>query len=108
MIITNYIDKSIADGKLVGIGDKKVLGIYIIVAILFALAFLLAINNSKEKEEIITTLSIMAFILFGFCHCIADFPFLISNFSYINLFKFIVIILGNSLGVIYLFWKSDG
>lgn len=31
---------------------------------------------------------------------IADFPFLIFNFSYENLFKFIMIIFGNSLGAI--------
>ena len=57
----------------------------------------IAVSN---KEEIITVFSIMTFILCGFRHCIADFPFLIFNFSYVNLFKFIMIILGNSLGAI--------
>ena len=57
----------------------------------------IAVSN---KHEIITVFSVMTFILCGFRHCIADFPFLIFNFSYENLFKFIMIILGNSLGAI--------
>ena len=54
----------------------------------------------SNKHEIITVFSVMTFILCGFRHCIADFPFLIFNFSYENLFKFIMIIFGNSLGAI--------
>lgn len=55
---------------------------------------------ASNKKEIITVLSVMTFTLCGFRHCIADFPFLIFNFSYVNLFKFIMIILGNSIGAI--------
>lgn len=55
---------------------------------------------ASNKKEIITVLTVMTFILCGFRHCIADFPFLIFNFSYLNLFKFIMITLGNSLGAI--------
>lgn len=53
-----------------------------------------------NNHEVITVFSVMTFILCGFRHCIADAPFLIFNFSYVNLFKFIMIILGNSLGAI--------
>ena len=54
----------------------------------------------KNKNKIITIFAIMIFILIGAEHCIADFPYLIFNFSWINLFKFISIILGNSIGAI--------
>lgn len=43
----NYIYKSIAAGKLVGIVDKKVLA----VAIFFVIAFFLAINNSMKQNK---------------------------------------------------------
>lgn len=54
----------------------------------------------KNKQTIITIFAIMIFILIGAEHCIADFPYLLFNFSLINLFKFISIIIGNSLGAI--------
>ena len=54
----------------------------------------------KNKNKIITIFAIIIFILIGAEHCIADFPYLIFNFSWINLFKFISIILGNSIGAI--------
>ena len=43
----NYIYKSIAAGKLVGIVDKKVFA----VAIFFVIAFLRKEFNKREKEE---------------------------------------------------------
>lgn len=52
------------------------------------------------KNKVITIFCIMAFILSGFEHCIADFPYLIFNFSLMNIIKFIFIIFGNSLGSI--------
>ena len=55
----------------------------------------IAVSN---KNKIITVFSIMIFILCGFRHCIADFPFLILNFSFVNLLKFISIVIGNSIG----------
>ena len=42
----------------------------------------------------------MIFILIGAEHCIADFPYLLFNFSIINIIKFISIIIGNSIGAI--------
>lgn len=65
--------------------------------ILCGMCMYIAVSN---KRQIITIFSIMTFILCGFRHCIADFPFLIMNFSYMNLLKFIMIVLGNSIGAI--------
>ena len=52
------------------------------------------------KQPIITVLCIMTFILSGYEHCIADFPYLCINFNIEHFLKFICIILGNSLGAI--------
>lgn len=52
------------------------------------------------KDSIITVFAIMIFILSGFEHCIADFPYLIVNFSVINLLKYLTIIIGNSCAAI--------
>lgn len=55
----------------------------------------------KCKDTVITTFCIMIFILSGFEHCIADFPFLIlSKFSIEYLIKFVLIVMGNSVGSI--------
>ncbi|MBQ4517390.1 MAG: formate/nitrite transporter family protein [Clostridia bacterium] len=61
-----------------------------------------------SKEPLITVMSIMAFILSGFEHCIADFPYLFLVFSPVNLLKFVVIILGNSVGSVLLRLLFDG
>lgn len=52
------------------------------------------------KKPIITVFCIMAFILSGYEHCIADFPYLFFNFNINRLLKFLCIILGNSIGSI--------
>ena len=52
------------------------------------------------KETLITVFCIMVFILSGYEHCIADFPYLCINFNMNNLLKFLCIILGNSFGSI--------
>ena len=54
----------------------------------------------KNNKTIITVFAIMIFILIGAEHCIADFPYLLFSFSFINIIKFLSIILGNSLGAI--------
>ena len=54
----------------------------------------------KTKKEIITVFCIMSFILLGFEHCIADFPYIICNFNIQNVCKFMFIVLGNSIGSI--------
>ncbi len=53
-----------------------------------------------SKDTVITVFCIMTFILSGYEHCIADFPYLVINFSWENLLKFLCISLGNSLGSI--------
>ncbi len=53
-----------------------------------------------SKDTVITVFCIMTFILSGFEHCIADFPYLLLRFTPVNLVKFLCIILGNSLGSI--------
>ncbi len=52
------------------------------------------------KVQVITVFCIMIFILSGFEHCIADFPYLVLNFNAVNFFKFACIVLGNSAGSI--------
>ncbi len=52
------------------------------------------------KDTVITIFCIMIFILSGFEHCIADFIYLVLNFSPENCIKFLTIILGNSAGSI--------
>lgn len=52
------------------------------------------------KQQVITVFCIMIFILSGFEHCIADFPFLVVNFSAVNTVKFLCIVLGNSAGAV--------
>lgn len=52
------------------------------------------------KKPLITVFCIMTFILSGYEHCIADFPYLVFNFNINHLLKFLCIVLGNSLGSI--------
>ncbi len=52
------------------------------------------------KKPIITVFCIMTFILSGYEHCIADFPYLFLNFNLDHLLKFLCIVLGNSIGSI--------
>ena len=54
----------------------------------------------KNKIHIFTIFAIMIFILMGAEHCVADFPYLLFNLSWLNLLKFICIIIGNSIGSI--------
>ena len=53
-----------------------------------------------SKNTVITVFCIMIFILSGYKHCIADFPYALINLNAINMVKFLCIILGNSLGAI--------
>ena len=56
----------------------------------------------KCKQYIIIIMSVMIFILIGAEHCIADFPYLIFNFSFENCLKFLMVVMGNSAGAIFL------
>ena len=52
------------------------------------------------KKTIITIMCIMIFILCGYEHCIALCPFYLCNPSISNTMKFLLVILGNSIGAI--------
>lgn len=52
------------------------------------------------KKTIITVFCIMTFILSGYEHCVADFPYLCINFNIEHLLKFLCIVVGNSFGSI--------
>lgn len=54
----------------------------------------------KAKQPLTTVMAVAIFILIGAEHCIAAFPFLLFCFSFTNLIKFVMIIIGNSLGAI--------
>ena len=54
----------------------------------------------KNKINLLTVFAIMIFILIGAEHCIADFPYLLYNFSALNVAKLISIICGNSVGAL--------
>lgn len=52
------------------------------------------------KKTIITVFCIMTFILSGYEHCVADFPYLCINFNIEHFLKFLCIVVGNSFGSI--------
>lgn len=56
----------------------------------------------KSKKQVITSMAVMIFILIGAEHCIADVPYLVANFSFINTIKFLFVVLGNSVGAIFI------
>lgn len=56
----------------------------------------------RAKNHIITILAIMLFILMGAEHCIADFPYLMLTTEPLNWLKFLCIVMGNSLGAIFI------
>ncbi len=48
----------------------------------------------------LTSMAVIIFILIGAEHCIADFPYLLTTLSLPNIGKFLMVILGNSIGAI--------
>ncbi len=52
------------------------------------------------KNTVITVFCIMVFILSGYEHCIADFPYLVIHLSLANIGKFLCVVAGNSVGSI--------
>ena len=59
------------------------------------------------KNTIITIFCIMIFILSGYEHCVADFPFILLNISFENIVKFLLIVTGNSIGSIIAYYLKD-
>ena len=68
---------------------------YLFLGILCGICMYVAVSS---KSEVITVFAIMVFILSGFEHCIADFPFLVFHLSVLNIVRFLLIIAGNSIG----------
>ena len=56
----------------------------------------------KCKVPYLTSMAVIIFILIGAEHCIADFPYLLTTFSLSHMGKFLMVILGNSLGAIFI------
>ena len=57
----------------------------------------------KMKQKLLTVMAVMIFILTGAEHCIADFPYLmVLDFNWINFLKYLVIVLGNSIGALFI------
>lgn len=55
----------------------------------------------KCKVPIITIGAIIIFILIGSEHCIADVPYMLINYSWESFLKWLLVVLGNSLGAIF-------
>ena len=54
----------------------------------------------KCKVPYLTSMAVIIFILIGAEHCIADFPYLLTTLSLSHIGKFLMVILGNSIGAI--------
>ena len=54
----------------------------------------------KCKVSYLTSMAVIIFILIGAEHCIADFPYFFMAPSWTSLLKFILVIIGNSVGAI--------
>ena len=56
------------------------------------------------KKDVIVVFCIMIFILSGFEHCVADFPYLLYVFSMENVGKLLCVVAGNSAGSIGIYY----
>ena len=101
---SNYIEiaKNIVDVKL----NDSILSIFIL-AIFCGMIMYIAVNNYKKGKDVIGKyitifMGVMAFILCGFEHCVANmFYFSIAGIFSLKVFGYLlVMILGNSLGSI--------
>ena len=105
---TTYIDtaKNIVDLKL----NDNLLSIFIL-AILCGMIMYLAVNNYKNNKDVVSKymtifMGVMAFILCGFEHCVANmFYFSIAGVFSLKVFYYLlVMILGNSVGSLIIAW----
>lgn len=55
----------------------------------------------SSRKSLIVIMAIMIFILSGFKHCIAEFPFVLLNASQESFVAFVLIVVGNSIGSIF-------
>lgn len=86
--------------KMVKIAQVKYSNNFLQLFLLGALCGVLMLIAVYSKNQVITVFCIMVFILSGYEHCVANFPFLVLHFSMVNLIKFLCIVLGNSVGSI--------
>ena len=56
----------------------------------------------KCKVPYLTAMAVIIFILIGAEHCVADFPYLIADFNFYNCIKLALVVLGNSIGAIFI------
>ena len=56
----------------------------------------------KCKKPLLTVMSITIFILIGAEHCIADMAYIVCVPSLLNYLKFLMVVMGNSFGAIFL------
>lgn len=56
----------------------------------------------KCKVPYLISMAVIIFILIGAEHCIADFPYLLTTLSLSHVGKFLMVVLGNSLGAIFI------
>ena len=93
--------KSDADYNLmIEISNQKFARSYVELLICGLLCGALMLIAVYAKDTVIVVFCIMIFILSGYEHCVADFPFLLLNLSVENLIKFLLIVLENSVGSI--------
>ena len=105
---TTYVDtaKNIVDLKL----NDNLLSIFIL-AMLCGMIMYLAVNNYKNNKDVVSKymtifMGVMAFILCGFEHCVANmFYFSIAGVFSLKVFYYLlVMILGNSVGSLIIAW----
>ena len=85
---------------MIEISNQKFARSYVELLICGLLCGALMLIAVYAKDTVIVVFCIMIFILSGYEHCVADFPFLLLNLSVENLIKFLLIVLGNSVGSI--------
>lgn len=108
MLVFNFIGSLIPvsictfkDGffeKLRGVADVKFSQGYFQLFLFGLLCGVLMLIAVYCKKPLITVFCIMTFILSGYEHCVADFPYLVFSFSAENALGLLCVVLGNSLG----------
>jgi len=91
--------------KILFIGNTKFTKSYLVLFSLGLFCGMCVEISVRTKNIVITVFAIMAFVLSGFEHCVADIPYLVFNiisnkFDIFIILKYIMIILGNSIGAI--------
>ena len=89
--------------KFLTIAQNKFSRSYVEIFICGILCGILMFVAVKSNNQIITIFCIMTFLLSGYEHCIASFPYLIQCPSFNNILKFLLIVLGNSLGSVMMY-----